>query len=130
MRDRTDSQGAVACSSLLVVVQVVSSTTRGAIQALRVLLKSLLCRGRMGSCYMVVSSTTRGTIQTLRSQGAAPWSLSGFRGSWVVSSAMYSMRVYSIICRDTGSRDAVQCYLGIVVTSSIVSYGVVMSSAT
>ena len=66
---------------------VVSSTTRGAIQDLSVLLKSL--GGRMGSYGGLQYHATRGTIQTLRSQGAAPWSLSGFRGSWVVSSAMY-----------------------------------------
>ena len=70
---------------------------------------------------MVVSSThAKGYSDT---QGAAPWSLSGFRGSWVVSSAMY-MRVY-IICRDTGSQGAVQCSLG----SSIVSYGAVEVSS-
>ena len=41
-------------------------------------------------------------------KGAAPWSLSGFRGSWVVSSAMYScMRVYIIMYKDTGSQGAV-----------------------
>ena len=62
---------------------VVSSTTRGAIQALRVLLKSL--GGRMGS-YGGLQCHMRGYTDT---QSAAPWSLSGTRGSWVVSSAMY-----------------------------------------
>ena len=65
---------------------VVSSITRGAIQALRVLLKSL--GGRMGS-YGGLQYHARDYTDTRRSQGAAPWSLSGFRGSWVVSSAMY-----------------------------------------
>ena len=62
---------------------VVSSTTRGAIQPLRVPLKSL--GGRMGS-YGGLHYHARDFTDT---QGAAPWSLSGFRGSWVVCSAMY-----------------------------------------
>ena len=61
---------------------VVSSTTRGAIQPLRVPLKSL--GGRMGS-YGGLHYHARDYTDT---QGAAPWSLSGFRGSWVVCSAM------------------------------------------
>ena len=56
-------------------------------------------------------------------QGAAPWSLTGTRGSWMVSSAMYE-GIY--ICRDTSSQGAVQCYPGIVV----VLCPMVMSSAT
>ncbi len=83
---------------------VVSSTTRGAIQALRVLLKSL--GGRMGS-YGGLQCHMRGYTDT---QGAAPWSLSGTRGSWVVFDLVPCMRVY-IICRDTCSQGAVQCSL-------------------
>ena len=64
---------------------VVSSTTRGAIQPLRVPLKSLGGRTRMGS-YGGLHYHARDYTDT---QGAAPWSLSGFRGSWVVCSAMY-----------------------------------------
>ena len=48
-----------------------------------VLLKSLAAR--IGS-YGGLQCHLRGYTDT---QGAAPWSLSGTRGSWVVSSAMY-----------------------------------------
>ena len=58
---------------------VVSSTIRGAIQALGVLLKSL--GDRIGS-YGGLQYHAKDYSDT---QGAAPWSLSGFRGSWVVS---------------------------------------------
>ena len=85
---------------------------RGYIPASRVQFKSL--DDRMGSYgHGGLQYHAKGYSDT---QGAAPWSLSGLRGSWLVSSAMY-MRVY-IICRDTGSQGAVQCSLG----SSIVSY--------
>ncbi len=92
---------------------------RGYIPASRVQFESL--GDRMGSYgHGGLQYHAKGYSDT---QGAAPWSLSGFRGSWVVSSAMY-MRVY-IICRDTGSQGAVQCSLG----SSIVSYGAVEVSS-
>ena len=93
---------------------------RGYIPASRVQFKSL--GDRMGSYgHGGLQYHAKGYSDT---QGAAPWSLSGFRGSWVVSIAMYCMRVY-IICRDTGSQGAVQCSLG----SSIVSYGAVEVSS-
>ena len=65
--------------------------------------------------YGDVQCHMRGYTDT---QGAAPWSLTGTRGSWMVSSAMYE-GIY--ICRDTSSQGAVQCSLG----SSIVFYGAV-----
>ena len=71
---------------------VVSSTTRGAIQALRVLLKSL--GGRMGS-YGGLQYHTRDCTDTLVLEG---------HGWYVV----LCMRVF-ILCRDTGSHGAVQC---------------------
>ena len=62
-------------------------------------LKSLAAR--MGS-YGGLQCRMRGYTDT---QGAAPWSLSGTRGSWVVSSAMYScMRVYIIMYKDQALR--------------------------
>ena len=67
-------------------------------------LKSL--GGRMGS-YGGLQCHMRGYTDT---QGAAPWSLSGTRGSWVVFDLVPCMRVY-IICRDTCSQGAVQCSL-------------------
>ena len=71
---------------------VVSSITRGAIQALRVLLKSL--GGRMGS-YGGLQYHTRDCTDTLVLEG---------HGWYVV----LCMRVI-ILCRDTGSHGAVQC---------------------
>ena len=66
-------------------------------------LKSLAAR--MGS-YGGLQCRMRGYTDT---QGAAPWSLSGTRGSWVVFDLVPCMRVY--ICRDTGSQRAAQCSL-------------------
>ena len=58
---------------------------RGYIPASRVQFKSL--GDRMGSYgHGGLQYHAKGYSDT---QGAAPWSLSGFRGSWVVSSAMY-----------------------------------------
>ena len=79
---------------------------RGYIPASRVQFKSL--GDRMGSYgHGGLQYHAKGYSDT---QGAAPWSLSGFRGSWVVFDLVPCMRVY-IICRDTCSQGAVQCSL-------------------